>query len=110
MTLVKRFSEDTADPIRMLIGTEAQPQNLDGATAAIVLKDLGTGTRITSGTTTIDTPAQSGYVRRAWQSGELVAGKRYAVECVLTIPGAGTRTYPGPEDEQLIIEVVPRRT
>jgi len=110
MPNVKRYSEDTADPIRLLIGTEAQPQDLSGLTVAIALKDLATGTRITSGSTTIDTPAQSGYVRRAWQAGELVAGRRYAVECVVTIPGTGTRTYPGIDEDALIIEVAQRRT
>jgi hypothetical protein len=109
-TTVKRYSEDTANPIALQLGTAAQPQDLTGASAQIVLKDLATGSRNTSSTTTILEPETAGQVEGTWPSGTLVAAKRYAVECVVTIPGEGTRTYPGPDEPALIIEIAQRRT
>ena len=110
MPTVKFFAEDSADPLRLTLGRPQTPQNLTGATVQIVLKDLETGTRITSGTTTVE-DALSGVVSRPFQAAERVAGKRYAVECVVTLQGAaGPRTYPGPDDEAVIAEIVQRRT
>jgi hypothetical protein len=107
----KVFAEDTALPLRIRVGTIEQPQPLSGITAAIRLKNLNTNAQITSGTTTVETPASDGIVRRAWQSGELVVGTVYAVEVLLTFPGeSAPRAFPGPDDPALEVEVVARRT
>lgn len=110
MLLTKRFSEDTADPITVLVGTPGRPQDLTGATAEIVLRELPSGARIQDGVTTIDDPATQGLVRRPWLPNELVPGRRYAVECVVTLQNATTRTYPGPNEPALVVEIVARRT
>lgn len=111
MPNTKRFTEDTADPLVVQLGTPQNPQNLTDWTCQIVLKNLSTGARITTGTTIIQTPATDGRVQRAWESGELVGGNRYAVEVVATLPSAaGTRTYPGPLEDPLIVEITARRT
>lgn len=110
MLVQKRFSEDTADPITVLIGTPERPQDLTGATAEIVLRQLPDGLRIQDGTTAIDQPSTQGLVRRAWLPSELVAGRQYAVECVVTLNSGATRTYPGPAEDPLVVEIVARRT
>jgi hypothetical protein len=112
MTLTtKQFAEDTAEPLRIRLGTSSQPLGLSGASVAIRLKNLNTGAVITAGTTTVQTPATDGIVRRSWESGELVAGTTYQVEVLVTPSGASTpRHYPGPNDPGLTVEIVARRT
>lgn len=109
-TVQARFSEDSADPIVMRLGSKAAPQDLTGWAATIRLKDLTTGEVITSGTTTILTPFTAGRVERHFQSGERVAGRKFAVECVTTDNEGRTRTWPGPGYRQLEVHIVPRRT
>lgn len=104
-TTIKQFAEDTTEPLRLQIGTGDAPQSLSGATVSIVLKNKRTGARITSGTTTIDTPADAGQVRRAWQEGELVVGTTYLVEAIVN-----GRAYPGASEAALEVEIIARRT
>lgn len=109
MSSIIVFAEDTADPLRVTVGSAAAPL-AEGTTLAMRLRDLSSGTVITSGTTT-----QSGIgvitAVRTWQSGEKIAGKRYLVEVIATLPSAaGTRTYPGADEDALVVEVISRRT
>lgn len=104
------FAEDTTVPLRIRVGTQARPQNLQGLTVAVRLKNLRTGAQITAGTTVVEN-APAGIVRRAWESGELVAGIVYAVEVLVTFEGeSAPRAFPGPSDESIEVEVIARRT
>ena len=105
-----QYAPDTADTIRMQLGTSAEPQDLTGATVEIVTRNPSTGVR-TAVAATIEDPATAGIVSRARTEAERPeAGATLAVEAVVTFDGGGIRTYPGPDEPRLLLHVPPRRT
>lgn len=105
------FAEDSELPLVLQLGTPRAPVDLTGCSAQILLRDASSNAQITGGTTTVQQPPSAGRVQRAFESGELVPGRRFVVECVVTPPnGAPPRTYPDAHQQPLEVEVVQRRT
>ncbi len=100
--------EDSAQPLVMQLGTPRAPFDLTGHTAQIILRDVATNTRITAGTTVIQTPPTAGRVQRVFETAELVLGKVYVVECIVDPPNG--QTYPDRQQQPLEVEMTSRRT
>jgi hypothetical protein len=102
------FAEDTERPLVLQLGTSRDPLDLTGRTPRILLRDLETNTRIDTDHTDVQDPPSAGRVQRDFQDGELVVGRRYAIECIVDYPDG--QTYPDATQHPLEIEVVRRRT
>lgn len=106
----KLFAPDTADDIRLQLGTTAAPENLTGATTVIRTKNRGGGAAVEAAGAFVGA-ASLGVVRRDWQSGEKpAAGGQLVVECIVTFADSTVRTYPGLDQPELVAEIQPRRT
>lgn len=102
------FAEDTTRPLVLQLGTPRDPLDLTDRTPRILLRDLEANATIDTDHTLVQDPPSAGRVQRAFQAGELVVGRRFAVECVVDYPDG--QTYPDATQHPLELEVVRRRT
>lgn len=102
------FAGDTDRPVVLWLGTARDPQDLTCRTPRILLRNLETNTRIDTDHTFVQDPPTAGRLQRAFQDGELLVGRRYAVACVVDYPDG--QTHPDATQHPLEIEVVRRRT
>lgn len=107
MPRIVHFVEDTQKPLVMQFGTTRTPYDLTGKTVKILLRDIESDERITTGTTVVQDPPTAGRAQRLFQEAELVAGRVFVVEGTIN---DDELTFPDAEYDRLEVEMQSRRT